>query len=326
MFPRPLSEEMYAQAVKKYERVEDIVTQRLEYESDGLKVMGVRCLPKEWGSNNVIPAHAGIQQNHPDSDHNALDPRLRGDDVVESSEQEASESAHPSTSPSGRGIPILIFNRGGNRRYGMLSVLQVLKLLHPFVRMGYSVYASNYRGTDGGEGQEEFGGDDVNDIIALLELAKAQPEWDAKNVFMCGWSRGGMMSLRAIAEGAEVNAACTIAGLTNLPQVIVDRPYMKEKVYEQLIPHGSAAELEEAMRLRSAVCWPEKLRSVPLMIHHGDKDDTVAYMHGQTLAAKLAEIDHPHEFITWPGGDHFLNKEREAMLAQTDAFFRRYMN
>ena len=37
-------------------------------------------------------------------------------------------------------------------------------------RWGYVVVASQYRGNDGGEGREEFGGADVNDVLNLLPV------------------------------------------------------------------------------------------------------------------------------------------------------------
>lgn len=274
VFPSPLPEPIYAQACKKFAAVEDVVTEWIEYNSDGLRVTGVRCLPRERGSDGQLP--------------------------------------------------LLIFNRGGHGRYGMLTVLQVLKLLHPLARMGYAVYASNYRGNDGGEGQEEFGGADAHDVVNLLALAKQQPEWDGRNAFMVGWSRGGMMTLRAIAESANVNAACTIAGLTNLPQALIDRPHLKEQMYGRLIAHADESEFARAIEHRSAVCWPEKLRATPLLMHHGDADDIVPMMHSETLGAELDRISHLYELVRYAGGDHFLNKEREGMLAATDVFFRRH--
>jgi dipeptidyl aminopeptidase/acylaminoacyl peptidase len=57
------------------------------------------------------------------------------------------------------------------------------------------ILASQYRGNNGGEGHEELGGSDLDDVSNLLETAKSRPYADTTNVFMCGVSRGGMMTL-----------------------------------------------------------------------------------------------------------------------------------
>ena len=42
------------------------------------------------------------------------------------------------------------------------------------------VVASQYRGNAGGEGKEEFGGKDVNDVLNLLPLLESLPKADEK--------------------------------------------------------------------------------------------------------------------------------------------------
>ena len=45
------------------------------------------------------------------------------------------------------------------------------------------VLASQYRGNDGGEGLEEPGGADVNDVVTLVSLASSLAYADPKNIF-----------------------------------------------------------------------------------------------------------------------------------------------
>ena len=66
-----------------------------------------------------------------------------------------------------------------------------LKYLSYLSRNGYVVLASQYRGNDGGQGQEEFGGADVNDVLNLMPLARSLSFADAKNTVILGFSRGG---------------------------------------------------------------------------------------------------------------------------------------
>ena len=91
---------------------------------------------------------------------------------------------------AGKQFPLIIFNRGGNREFGKLTPWFHLGF-YAYVSHGFVVLASQYRGNDGGEGREEYGGADVRDVLNLLPLARSLGYVDMHNVFMLGWSRGG---------------------------------------------------------------------------------------------------------------------------------------
>lgn len=92
---------------------------------------------------------------------------------------------------AGKDLPAIIFNRGGNREFGALTDARAIRTLGTLAREGYVVVASQYRGNAGGEGQEEFGGTDVNDVLNLIALLEQHPRVDASRIGMYGWSRGG---------------------------------------------------------------------------------------------------------------------------------------
>lgn len=229
--------------------------------------------------------------------------------------------AMPRDLPS-EGLPILVFNRGGAGRYGMLTVLQVLYLLAPLAQKGYVVLASNYRGNDGGDGQEEFGGADVQDVLSLLEHGRRLEAWDKKHTFMAGWSRGGMMTLLALKAGADVQAAATIAGITDCVSTMRDHPDMRG-LYQRYIPHKDEEEFMQALQQRSAVNWADKI-GAPLLIQHGDADDRIKVDQAERLTAQLVAIDSLHRTIYYAGGNHYLNAQRSQLLDEIDIFFRKY--
>lgn len=213
-------------------------------------------------------------------------------------------------------LPLMVFNRGGSRRYGMLTVVQVLRLLAPLARKGYIVLSTNFRGNDGGQGQEEFGGSDVADVLKLLELGKALPQWDGTNAYLAGWSRGGMMTYLGLKHGAQVNAAASVAGLADLRCTQEQKPEMYERVYKPLIPHDDEGELQEQLALRSAECWPEKIEA-PMLLQHGEVDDVVPYEQSVNLVKQLKNA----ELISYPKGDHFLNRDMDDVLEAIHQFF-----
>ena len=208
--------------------------------------------------------------------------------------------------------------------FGVLSVPQVLTLMAPMAEeLRAGVLASNYRGNDGGEGQEEFGGVDVRDVLQLIEIGKQQPWWDGKNIFMLGWSRGGMMTYLALKAGAEVNAAAVGAGITDLRASIAERPEMEEKVYAPLMP-DYVARKEEHLTARSAVCWPEKI-NVPLLMLHGDADKRVGISHARTLQVKLADLGKEVRLVEFPGGGHGLMSENEKVMREINGWFAAHL-
>ncbi|MFZ4541016.1 MAG: alpha/beta hydrolase family protein [Rickettsiales bacterium] len=223
---------------------------------------------------------------------------------------------------AGEKIPLLIYNRGGSGDYGMLSAGQVNVLMMPFVqRMRVGVLASNYRGNGGSEGHEEWGAGDVRDVLNLLELGKQQPWWDGVNLFMLGWSRGGMMTYRAMQEGAVLNAAVVGAGLADAVDNAGWRDDMKP-LYEKYIP-GYAADPVGSLEARSAVYWPEDI-TAPLLLLHGDADDRVHVNEARMLYAKLQALGKDVQYIEYPGGDHGLKREWKQWTEAAIAWFTKY--
>ncbi len=62
----------------------------------------------------------------------------------------------PRESTGGK-LPLVIFNRGGNRERSRLTPWMAGGF-YEFISSGFVVIASQYRGVDGGEGNEEYGG------------------------------------------------------------------------------------------------------------------------------------------------------------------------
>ena len=222
---------------------------------------------------------------------------------------------------AGEKIPLMIYNRGGSGNYGMLSPGQITVLMAPFAKqMRLGVLASNYRGNGGSEGREEFGGADVSDVLNLIALGKEQEWWDGKNIFMLGWSRGGMMAYLAMKAGAELTAVAIGAGLSDLHDAAARREDM-ERIYERYAVKGQSR--EETLNARSAVCWPEKLNA-PLLIMHGDADETIDVSGARALVEKLTALHKDVKYVEYPEGNHALKKHWKEWVGETLAWFTKY--
>lgn len=224
------------------------------------------------------------------------------------------ETMHPAS------CPILIYNRGGIGNFGILSSL-VLTRLADYARAGFIVFASNYRGNDGSEGKDEWGGADVQDVLELLGIARTHPAWDGKNSFMYGHSRGGMMTFLAIRSGAALTAAVSVAGPADPALLAQERPDMLP-LLRRMIPQFDE-QREAILTDRSAVAWADKL-DVPLLLLQGDNDVRVTAAHTLVLDAELTRLGKPHRTVIYPGGDHSLSRFRKESREEILQWFKHY--
>jgi dipeptidyl aminopeptidase/acylaminoacyl peptidase len=226
---------------------------------------------------------------------------------------------------SGGRLPCVIYNRGGNREFGSWRDGPAAGLLGPVASWGYVVVASQYRGVSGGEGHEEFGGRDVDDVLNLVPLLKAWPQADASRIGMYGWSRGGMMTYLALTRMTNIAAAVIGAGPTDQLQWPVRRPDMETNVFAEIIP-GYATNRELALRARSALYWPEKLyKRTPILLLHGSADWRVDPTDSLRMATALLEHKHPFRLVFLEGGEHGLSEHRQEVDRVVKDWLDRYV-
>lgn len=219
--------------------------------------------------------------------------------------------------------PCIIFNRGGNRDFGSLKVGHAATLLGMIASHGYVVVASNYRGNGGGEGQEEFGGSDVNDVLQLMNVLEEVEGADTSRIGMMGWSRGGMMTYLALAQTDRIKAAVVGGAVVDL--TTGERPEMEENVYGELIP-DYATNKEEVLKARSAVFWPEKLpKETPILLLHGNADWRVKSTQSLRMAMALDEQRIPYRLVIYEGSDHGISEHRDEVMKQSLSWFDRYL-
>lgn len=221
--------------------------------------------------------------------------------------------------------PCIISNRGGNRDFGQWSELSVAYFLGEMASWGYVVIASQYRGNDGGEGIEQFGGKDVNDVLNLLNTLKEIPSADISRIGIEGASRGGMMTYLALKESCEFKAAAVTAGAANSFANIESRPEMEKHVYSELIPNYWENK-ERELKARSAVYWADEMcKTTPLLIIHGSSDWRVLPEESIELVKKLYESKHPVRFILFEGADHGIREFRSDRFYETKRHFDYYV-
>lgn len=228
--------------------------------------------------------------------------------------------------PEGEGpFPCLIFNRGGNRDFGEISPMAAIAWLGHYASWGYVVVASQYRGVAGGEGMEEFGGAEINDVLNLLPLLESVPQADTSRIGMWGGSRGGLMTYLALRQSDRFKAAVVAAGMTDSFAIIEDRPKMEEYVYSQIVPNWET-DREQALIERSPVRWVDELcKTTPILMLHGSSDWRVSPTQALDMADALYKAKHPFRFVFFEGADHSLTEFREEENRITRDFLDHYV-
>ncbi|MBN2178819.1 MAG: S9 family peptidase [Deltaproteobacteria bacterium] len=219
---------------------------------------------------------------------------------------------------NGPKFPVIVYNRGGNREYGKINE-GTLRYLSYLSSNGYVILASQYRGNDGGQGREEFGGKDINDVLNIIKLAKSLPFVDPSKIVMLGYSRGGMMTYLAIKHGAEIKAAAVVGGLTDLGQMYNEREEGMKDVIRELVG-ANKSEWEK----RSAVYWPN-LINIPVLILQGEDDWRTKPSQVKNLSEKLKNAGKVYELVIFPKGDHGLDTHRSERNRKIFDWFEKYL-
>ena len=215
--------------------------------------------------------------------------------------------------------PVIIFNRGGNGSYGMVSEPFIIRFLSKLASKGYIVIGSQLRGSDGSEGVDEFGGKDVDDVLYLFKVIDELKIADKNNIAQIGWSRGGVTNFQMLKKTDRIDATITIASFADLLDSHRDIMFT---VYRNRIlgyPKDSVA----ATRQVSPLYQIDSIKNnkAPLLFVHGNKDTTVLYENSVKLHKKALEAGIKSEFITYSDGDHGLVKYFEQLLADIVAWF-----
>jgi len=198
----------------------------------------------------------------------------------------------------------IIYNRGGNHNIGWLGDEDTAKICSATNRI---VVASQYRGADGSEGTDEFGGKDLQDVISLIDLCENEFYFaDITNLCMIGVSRGGMMSYLAAHKDERVKGVVAVAAVTDLADAYNAREDMRDILRETI--GGSPEELPEEYAKRSAINFAEEL-DVPVFIIHDKGDGMVPVSQARAMNEKLKDSKHGCSMILHSDSIHGLHEE-----------------
>lgn len=222
--------------------------------------------------------------------------------------------------------PALLYCRGGYKKVGKVRAERISQM----ASFGYVVLAPHYRGNEGGEGKDEFGGAELHDLFAAHELLLSMDEVDAGRISLYGFSRGGMMALLVAAKRSGFQSAVVWSGVTDLLLTYEERADLR-KMLNRIV--GDPQKNREGYLARSPWLLADRM-TCPVLIVHGTADQNVGVQHAKQLAEAMAASGKAHELWLAEGASHLfgpreiedytrrmfdwiMNQEEAARLPQT---------
>lgn len=225
--------------------------------------------------------------------------------------------AHPVN--TGIKYPLLIWNRGGSKKDGMIDKFLARGIFGEMASWGYVVLASQYRKDD------EFGGNDINDILNLFPIAEKISFCDTNNIGMEGWSRGGMMAYRVLSLTDKVKCAVIISGLADLFRSEENNDDLAN-VYYNLFGTEDEGEYINRKKIRSAVHFADKInKGTKILLIHGTADDKVSHQDSIDMNELLKKSGVECKLKLIENGDHYLKSHREEVAKLRKEWFDRFL-
>lgn len=208
--------------------------------------------------------------------------------------------------PAGTGPhPVLLVVHGGPFSaydWGLFDEAQI------YASAGYAVVMANPRGSLGyGESHGRaivhgLGTVDVDDLLALLDVALASPDLDASRVGVMGGSYGGFMTswlashhgerFRAAWSERAVNAWDSFAGSSDIGYTFADA-YVGSDLRTQLD--------------RSPLTYADRI-TIPFAVVHSEHDWRCSVEQAQRMFVALKRAGAPVELLLFPGEGHELTR------------------
>lgn len=189
----------------------------------------------------------------------------------------------------------ILYLRGGIQSIGMVRPARIAQ----FAAQGFVVFAPYYRGNRGGEGRDEFAGEDRWDAVHAVDVLK---KYSNRKVHLLAFSRGGIMALWTAILRQDITSVVTWAGVTDTVLTYKERPDMR-RMMKRLYggtPNTALVHFEE----RNPLLRIEE-NTAPVLIIHGLQDDNVSPGQAYLLEEALKLNGQLHETWYFPEYTHF---------------------
>ncbi|KOR89857.1 alpha/beta hydrolase family protein [Paenibacillus solani] len=259
----------------------------IDYVSDGLQVKGYLGLPPQLShtQGRVLIEEVNAVQG------------VRVTETLACSMNMDQNSTEESLSTTANKLPLVIYCRGGIGRIGAVR----LKWIEEFAAQGYAVFAPAYRGNEGSEGRDEFGGADTRDVITAIEWLSHLSWIDDSRIHLLGFSRGAINAAVAAAVSPQISKMILWSGVSDLAQTYEERIDLRRMM--KRVIGGTPAKVPEQYMLRSPIHYADRIKC-PVLLVHGTLDEQVLVEHSYRMLEKLREQGHQPEAHLYEGLRH----------------------
>ncbi len=199
----------------------------------------------------------------------------------------------PLTSVPGKRAAIIYVHGSQHGQFNSRSLPRIAEL----VNRGYVVLAPDYRSSSGYtqafHDAADYGGKEIDDMLAARTYLAALPEVDTQRIAILGLSHGGYNALMALARYPDRFAAgVDFFGPTDLVWRLTATPEENpnaepgDREYFERMVGKSLTEAPELYRARSPRFLADQIEA-PLLILHGEKDSVVRVQESVWLADAL---------------------------------------
>lgn len=238
------------------------------------------------------------------------------------------------TLPRGRaekGLPLVILPHGGP--YDVRDKPDYDPEVQLLANRGYAVLQPNFRGSGGygkdfyqkGEGQ--WGRAMQDDLDDGMDWLVKQGMVDPKRVCIVGSSYGGYAALWGATRNPErYRCAASWAGISDLGrQLKYQLNFAISRRYRQDWRQKVLGEDKFDAKTVSPLFTIDRLR-VPVLIAHGEDDQTVPFKQSKLYVEALTKAGKPHDFIAIPKEGHSFSENANFIkwLAALDSFLAKH--
>lgn len=189
-------------------------------------------------------------------------------------------------------------------------------------QQGYVVFRLDNRGSSRRERQftdaiyRNLGKVEVEDQLTGVDWLGKQSFVDASRIGVYGWSYGGFMALRLLAQGSD-RIAAGVSGAPVTDWQLYDTHYTERYM-------DRPADNPEGYKDSTVFAHVDGLKSKLLLIH-GMADDNVLFTNSTKMIDALVNRGVQFELMTYPGAKHGISNrvQRRHVQGYIDAFFRK---
>lgn len=198
--------------------------------------------------------------------------------------------------PNAKDPKTIFIIRGGNRIFSLPRPGTANRI------MGNHTYIETTLRDSINPGRDEFGGDDVNDVINLVKfIPKLRSKikdgiLQDRDIYMIGLSRGAMEMLLALTRSPwlqkHVKKAVSVVGILDMREFFKTRPDMVSLFHTDF--RLTRSNKEAWIKLRNPIEHVHKLRKdLPILIIQAGRDIRVSSASGKNMVEKLKSLGHP---------------------------------